>query len=270
MNTGKITYLIRRLGLMHLLDLLRFRIQQVRRFNSNRTFVRRHPEVALPPDYLMYESFQLHYQKYYEGGREVAGWIVAQLTPHLPFDQTRLLDWGCGPGRVIRHLPSIIKEPGVSFYGTDYNARSIDWCQKNLPGIHFSQNQLAPPLGYENDFFDAIYGISIFTHLSEESHRQWMQELLRVTKPGGLLLLTTHGDAYKVKLTGEEQQRYAQGQLIERSQAIEGHRVFTAFQPPVYFRQLVAPYADIIAHTPGKPQSWGIEQDVWLIKKHVK
>lgn len=268
MNTGKITYLIRRLGLMHLLDILRYRLRQVLHYRSNRAFNRSHPEVALPPDYLMYESFQLHYHKYYYGGRDVAVWIKDQLAPFMHFSGTRILDWGCGPGRVIRHFPQIFAGQDVSLFGTDYNPQSINWCRDYLPGIHFSLNQLAPPLPFESNFFDAIYGISIFTHLSEERHRQWVQELMRIAKPGGLLLLTTHGDAYQVKLTREEKQRYAKGLLIERSQAVEGHRVFTAFQAPAYFRQLVAPYADILQHTPGKPRHWGIEQDVWLLKKH--
>lgn len=41
--------------------------------------------------------------------------------------------------------------------------------------------------------FHAIYGISVFTHLSEEYQVRWLRELSRILRPHGTLLLTVHG-----------------------------------------------------------------------------
>ncbi|MEO0675772.1 MAG: class I SAM-dependent methyltransferase, partial [Pseudomonadota bacterium] len=37
----------------------------------------------------------------------------------------RLLDLGCGCGRIIRHMPGHSK---AALYGVDYNSRLVRWC----------------------------------------------------------------------------------------------------------------------------------------------
>ena len=39
---------------------------------------------------------------------------------------------------------------------------------------------------------DAIYSVSVFTHLSEDFHRAWQGELLRVVRAGGIMMTTVH------------------------------------------------------------------------------
>ena len=50
-----------------------------------------------------------------------------------------------------------------------------------------------PPTRYPAAFFDVVYSVSLFTHLDEPSQDQWLEELARILKPGGVLLVTTHG-----------------------------------------------------------------------------
>ena len=269
MNKGKLTWPLRRLGLMHALDIWKFLWQKLQNRTENRAFKREHPEVALPPDYLMFESFKLHYASYYDGGRATAKWLLDQFTAYTSLSGKYVLDWGCGPGRIIRHLPSFLPETAQVF-GTDYNPRSIAWCSRNLPGIAFSLNQLDPPLGYSEGQMDIAYGISIFTHLSAVKHRAWMAELARVIKPGGFLLLTTQGEAFRPKLTEQERQQFDAQNVVVRGQVKEGHRVFVAFQPPSFFAALAAPYFKVVAFTPGKPESWGISQDTWVFQRNME
>ncbi len=91
-----------------------------------------------------------------------------------------------------------------SYYGCDYNKKYVDWCSENIDKIGFKQNNLSPPLPYKNNLFDFIYGISVFTRLSEEMHYEWMKELTRVLKKEGILFLTTHGAVYFSKLMEKE------------------------------------------------------------------
>jgi len=88
---------------------------------------------------------------------------------------------GLRPGACLRHLPAILDET-CPVYGTDYNKTTIFWCRKNLDKIHFSINELIPPLNFSNGEFDIVYGISIFTHLSAEMHDAWMNEFSRILK----------------------------------------------------------------------------------------
>src|ERR1043165_8053538 len=49
------------------------------------------------------------------------------------------------------------------------------------------------PLPYKDQMFDLIYSLSVFTHLSENHASQWLSEMNRVLKPGGILIITIHG-----------------------------------------------------------------------------
>lgn len=266
MNTGKLTKPFRDLGLMHALDKLKFGYQKWKNSTRNARFAQAHPELKFPPDYMLFEAFQLDYQKYYEGGEQTAKWLMGLLEPHTDWVGKTILDWGCGPARVVRHFPKLLGNT-TEIHGTDYNPNTIAWCKENIPGAQFAINQLDPPTSYSNGKFDLVYGISIFTHLSEQNHSKWFDELMRISKKGGVLLLTTHGDVFKAKLADQERQLFEQGKLVERGKVVEGHRVFAAFQPPSYMRQLFEPQAEILEHLPGQQKSWGLEQDVWILKK---
>ena len=121
-------------------------------------------------------------------------------------------------------------------------------------------------MSFEGDAFDVIYGISIFTHLSKEMHFAWFNELLRVLKHGGIMLLTLHGSAFKEKLTKAEKIKFEKGELVVKSNTKEGHRTFGAFQPASFVKELVG-LNEILEHIPGDVKNGKPQQDVWIIKK---
>ena len=51
-----------------------------------------------------------------------------------------------------------------------------------------------PPLRFDDETFDLVYSLSIFSHLSADMVDAWLGELTRVTKPAGLVIVTFHGD----------------------------------------------------------------------------
>ncbi len=266
MNKGAISNLLRRLRLIYITDLIRYRLERRRNHAANRKFRKDHPEVALPPDYLIYESFQMNYEKYYASSLENTKWLVGIIRRHIDLKDKAILDWGCGPGRIIRHMPAVVGN-GCRFYGTDYNAASIAWCTRNLPGIQFNRNDLEARLPYSDAQFDVIYGISIFTHLSEQLHYDWYRELSRVLKPGGILLLTTQGDNFKPKLSEVETKAYTSGALIVRGNVKEGHRTYSAFHPKGFMQKLfsdarIEEHIELEAGT-GKY----VPQDIWVVRK---
>jgi SAM-dependent methyltransferase len=261
-----ISQLLRKTGLLYSSDRFRFYLQLFKNRKINRKFKRDNPAIPLPPDYLIYESFQINYYKYYTESINAAKWLCGYFSQYTRLENKKILDWGCGPGRIIRHLPQLIGHD-CEYYGTDYNSESIEWCSKNLPGIHFNRNSLAPDLPYPDGYFDIIYGLSIFTHLSEQMHRDWYHELYRILKPGGIMFLTTQGDNYKVKLTPAELIRYNNGDLVVRGNVKEGHRTFSAFQPSNYMRKLFS-NLEILDHieTPPEKGRW-LPQDAWILRK---
>ena len=47
----------------------------------------------------------------------------------------------------------------------------------------------------EAETIDLIYGISVFTHLAEHEQHRWLQEIQRILQPGGIAILTIHGES---------------------------------------------------------------------------
>lgn len=266
LNKGVFSNLLRQIGLMHAFDKLRFYYSKWQNASSNRFFLEQNPAIDLPPDYLMYESFRLDYEKYYAKSRSTAEYIYSTVSKHAKIKEFNVLDWGCGPGRVIRHMP-VVMNAGCRFYGTDANKKSITWCLEHLPGISFNHNSLEPELPYEDDFFDLIYGISIFTHLSEEAHWSWAKELRRILKPGGLMYITTQGEAFRNIMTPGERERFDQGRFITRGNVREGHRTYSAFHPPSFVRKLFGGMEILEHQDDRKGHSKWIPQDVWLVRK---
>lgn len=104
----------------------------------------------------------------------------------------RVLDFGCGSGRVIRNFQDA--PASCQLYGTDIDSELISWCDKSLPSFQFSLNGYQPPLSFEDNTFDLIYAISVFTHLNEQFQHAWLRELQRIARPGALLILSANGE----------------------------------------------------------------------------
>lgn len=105
-------------------------------------------------------------------------------------DFSSVLDWGCGSGRVSRHLH---QQEGIELWGADVDGDNIKWCKQNLPRGNFVQVPLLPPTSLPSNYFDLIVGISVLTHLNEENQFAWLEELKRISKPGSILILSVQG-----------------------------------------------------------------------------
>lgn len=108
----------------------------------------------------------------------------------------RILDWGCGCGRVTRYLSGV----GASVTGADIDRDNVDWCRRHLSFGRFEHIPLRPPTSFADASFDLIFGISVFTHLGESDQREWLAELHRIAAPGAVLLMSTQGRSTMARL----------------------------------------------------------------------
>jgi SAM-dependent methyltransferase len=104
-------------------------------------------------------------------------------------DAIRILDFGCGWGRIARFLPHLTETENI--YGVDVDERLIQACRDHLTPMHFEVITSGQPLPFGAEAFDVVISNSVFSHFSEASHRFHVDEIARVLRPGGLFLGTT-------------------------------------------------------------------------------
>jgi SAM-dependent methyltransferase len=173
-----------------------------------------------------------------------------------------ILDFGCGCGRVLRRWHGL----DARICGSDLSDPAVEWCRAHLPFVEAGVNALEPPLTYGDASFDLVYALSVLTHLPVATQLAWRDELGRVLRPGGHLLLTLCGDAYVEKLRGEERRIYADGECVVRWAEVAGANLCSAFHPPAFVRDRLADGWELVEHVPrgalGNP-----EQDLIVLRK---
>lgn len=178
------------------------------------------------PERLPYPPFELasrvgtlegqeHPWESYEAiGRASMESLVAALPSGFLEADRRVLDFGCGAGRTVRHFIES-GAPG-ELWGCDIDADSIDWLRERFaPHLRPFVNYALPPLAQPDEMFDLVYCVSVFTHLSR-SWSAWLLELHRVLKPDGLLLATFMGEGESQTVAGEAWDEEAVGMLTLR------------------------------------------------------
>jgi SAM-dependent methyltransferase len=159
------------------------------------------------------------------------------IAANVPLSEVEsVLDFGCGCGRVLRYWSGHM----ATVAGSDRDAGAVDWCRDNLTFAQVERNGLAPPLSYADESFDLVYALSVFTHLTAELQTAWRDELRRVLRPGGRLLVTTHGNAYLPRLDGDERARFERGELVVRWGDLPGSNLCSAYHPEQYVRTSLA------------------------------
>jgi SAM-dependent methyltransferase len=117
--------------------------------------------------------------------RHVMQMIEAHGTPGTQC----MLDFGTGWGRFARFF--VRDFPDDALFGVDPMPAAIGTCREHIPYATFMLTNPFPPLPFRDGFFSTIAGFSVFSHLSELFAQQWIIELARVLRPGGLLIATT-------------------------------------------------------------------------------
>jgi SAM-dependent methyltransferase len=130
-------------------------------------------------------------QAYMRLGPETKDALLSLLPAGWSFEGKRVLDFGCGSGRTLQHF--IEEAESAEFWGADIDPASIEFVEAELcPPMHAVRCEEEPPLDLGYGSFELIWAISVFTHLNDTS-LQWLRELHRLLKPGGLLIATYMG-----------------------------------------------------------------------------
>ncbi len=147
-------------------------------------------------------------------GPETRTAIVDLLPDDWTFAGKRVMDFGCGAGRTLKHF--LPEAATTELWGVDIDAVSIDLLRETVcPPLRVLQSGYMPPLPLEDESFDLIWSISVFTHLTDNS-LPWLCELHRLLRPGGLLIATYMGRWTSELLAGEAWDEDATGMNVLR------------------------------------------------------
>lgn len=103
-------------------------------------------------------------------------------------------DFGGSTGRLFRHFH--FQSDQWRVWSNDFKMTSVEWNLLNFPsGIQAFQGMYFPFLPIEDRTFDLISAMSVFTHI-DETETNWLLELRRVMKPGGIAFVTVHNDEH--------------------------------------------------------------------------
>jgi SAM-dependent methyltransferase len=140
--------------------------------------------------------------EYLAAGAALKRELLAHLPPDWSWDGSRVLDFGCGAGRVLRHLLDEAQEAEI--WGCDRDEPSIDWLNRHMsPPLQAVAVQEEPKLPFPDAHFDLVWALSVFTHITA-NWSGWLLEVHRVLAPGGALVTTFLGAPMLKDETGED------------------------------------------------------------------
>jgi SAM-dependent methyltransferase len=126
----------------------------------------------------------LHDREYAQemGGHELHAELLRWLTPD---QQPRVLELGCGPGKYV----GLLANSGFQVVGVD-PCEFPTWADLHRrPEVELKAGVFGEDLPYPDASFDAIVCLSALLYF--DSPYKGMQEMRRVLKPGGRLILRT-------------------------------------------------------------------------------
>jgi SAM-dependent methyltransferase len=129
------------------------------------------------------------------GRTTITEWARALALVDRTFSSfSRIVDFGCGCGRTIRHLRPILHS-SQELVGLDVDGEAISWLVENYPLVIGHKLDLYPPCALGSGSIDLVLNQSVFTHLPEDAQFAWLQELHRIARSDALLLLSFHGQS---------------------------------------------------------------------------
>jgi SAM-dependent methyltransferase len=134
-----------------------------------------------------------------EHGRPSYSWRFGQdrrldmVRRIVPLDGRRILDVGCGIGTYVRRF----RQFSDDVHGIDVEADRVAEASRELPNIRQAAGESLP---YPDNHFDVVFSNEVIEHVDDD--RATAREMVRVTKPGGYVVVFAPNRLYPFETHG--------------------------------------------------------------------
>ncbi len=255
-----------KLNALILLDKLNYIFSSLKYLAKNKKYRKQNPDFAFPPNYYLYETYKLDYKQYKEDG-ELSAKEIFEWTSKYIQGEFKILEWGCGVARIVRHIPNLIDKGSIVF-GADINEDMINWNFDNIHNITFKKTDYLPPTLFDNNQFNLVFALSVFTHIEFNFQSDWLKEMKRIISDNGVFLFTTHGKKYEINLDNKEKEKLQNKGAITIDYKQKGHRMMSTYNNYERFKNTVEEHFQILEYYSGDeyPEKVG-GQDLWIVRK---
>ena len=115
---------------------------------------------------------------------------LRQIVEHDRIEVSRICDFGSGIGNSIPFFRRYF--PDVALTSADVSERSLALGKQRYPEagrcVLIEDNRIPS----EADAFDIVFSACVFHHIPHDEHVMWLEELHRITRPGGLIAIFEH------------------------------------------------------------------------------
>lgn len=115
---------------------------------------------------------------------------LARIIGPLKAQGARIFDFGSGTGNSIPFFREYF--PGAELTCADPSERSLDLSRRRFPGAETYTTLEGRDIPHNAAAFDITFSACVFHHIPHREHGHWLEQLLRVTRPGGTLTIFEH------------------------------------------------------------------------------
>jgi len=120
--------------------------------------------------------------------------LIAFVQRHVPLSsEMRVLDWGCGPGFLVERL----MQRGIRAEGLEFSKESVDRARarcERYPGFAGITLAEGIPCPVGDSSVDVVLLVEVLEHLLPEQIAPTLEDIRRILRPGGVLVVTTPHD----------------------------------------------------------------------------
>jgi len=143
----------------------------------------------------------------------------------------KTLDIGCASGRDLAYM----KGGGYDVEGLDAVPAFVEHCQKNLTDIPIYQDALPDLKTVEDNRFDNVLLSAVLMHIPEKDINDAVKNVVRITKPGGRILISIRN--YREDEVINDEGRERDGRLFTHIPTEKLNQLFQEFGAKSMFQE---------------------------------